>query len=547
MLNSLEHEKNLAVIKSDKEWTRSAEGDINVVSEALNVFIIVVMTVFVAFGMHHIVATQPKVQALLRKCQHMTRLRCPCLQHLWARRRARQRQQQRPNAGVGVGERGPNSGADLEMVVVADEQNGVGGGDGGTRGARGNAMVLVRNPSFRQASGDTQGGAVITRCVSVVGNSTATITAAAAAAAGVAAEAAEREAPLTRPPPWMRRTRGNSCHNISPLATTVRCVSVVGGEGKGDDGVNEGGRGGAFVANGDLGRAARSKARSEAFFKTQREKKVKVDEKAARNKEKERSQMSPEVRREAEEAEKAVEDHGKAKDHMIRHQMKGYKASAGSSALGRGRARGRGRGRGRGGGRGGGQSQRGNRGGGRGGGGQGWIERGGGGRSDGGAGDLASRPGVNIALASGSVASGVASGGERVAAKELSPPLENNVGGGDESIGTPVVGPVTEILRVRQTMERVDSVAFGVAKDVPLRSVGSEINVLMHSLGTFGVVASGDADTDGAGGDGGNDSNADVGDAEVSEVEIDGSVSSSDESSVNTPAENTEAGGEWLL
>jgi hypothetical protein len=134
-----------------------------------------------------------------------------------------------------------------------------------------------------------------------------------------------------------------------------------------------------------------------------------------------------------------------------------------------------------------------------------------------------------------------------VTAKELLPPIESNVGGRDESIGTPVVGPVTETLRVRQTLERVDSVAFGVAKDVPLRSVGSEINVLMHSLGTFGVAASGDADTDGAGGDGGNGSNADVGDAEVSEVEIDGSASSSDESSVTTPAENTEAGSEWLL
>ena len=93
VLNSLEHEKNLAVIKSDKEWTRSAEGDINVVSEALNVLIIVVLVVFVVFGMHHLVATQPKVQALLRKCQYITRLRCPCLQHLWARRRTRQRRQ----------------------------------------------------------------------------------------------------------------------------------------------------------------------------------------------------------------------------------------------------------------------------------------------------------------------------------------------------------------------------------------------------------------------------------------------------------------------
>jgi hypothetical protein len=114
------------------------------------------------------------------------------------------------------------------------------------------------------------------------------------------------------------------------------------------------------------------------------------------------------------------------------------------------------------------------------------------------------------------------------------------------------MGPAAEALRVRQTLERVDSVAFGVAKDVPLRSMGSEINVLMHSLGTFGVDVSGAADDDGAwslepsmGGD--DDGNADVVDGGGSEVEIDGSVSSSDETSLTTPAENNEAGGEWLL
>ena len=116
------------------------------------------------------------------------------------------------------------------------------------------------------------------------------------------------------------------------------------------------------------------------------------------------------------------------------------------------------------------------------------------------------------------------------------------------------MAPAAEALRVRQTLERVGSVAFGVAKDVPLRSMGSEINVLMHSLGTFGVDASGAADDDGVwslepstgGGDDGN-ADADVGDDDGSEVEIDGSVSSSDETSVTTPAENSEAGGEMLL
>ena len=130
-------------------------------------------------------------------------------------------------------------------------------------------------------------------------------------------------------------------------------------------------------------------------------------------------------------------------------------------------------------------------------------------------------------------------------AKELSR-VEKNVGGGGESIGgesfgTPVMGPVTEALRVRQTLERVDSVAFGVANDgrVPLRSVDSEIDALMR---TIGVNASGVADEGGAGGDDdddGNDGNADVGDADVSEVEIDGSVYSSDDASVNTPAANS--------
>ena len=153
-----------------------------------------------------------------------------------------------------------------------------------------------------------------------------------------------------------------------------------------------------------------------------------------------------------------------------------------------------------------------------------------GGGSDGGV--LASHPGVNSAPESISTV--------RVKGTKELALLEKNAEGGGESVGTPVVGPAAEALRVRQTLERVGSVAFGVAKDIP-SAVGSEIDALMR---TIGVNASGVPNEGGAGGD---DGNTDVRDADVSEVEIDGSVSSSDDTSVTAPADNSEARGECLL
>ena len=104
-----------------------------------------------------------------------------------------------------------------------------GGGSGGNnRNARGNAMFIVRNPSFRRvssepneagAAGETQDEGSTTTAVSDV-------------------DAAGRGA--TRPSPWMRPSRGKLSHNINPLSVTASATkrSAAEGEGKGDDGAS---------------------------------------------------------------------------------------------------------------------------------------------------------------------------------------------------------------------------------------------------------------------------------------------------------------------
>ena len=90
-------------------------------------------------------------------------------------------------------------------------------------------------------------------------------------------------------------------------------------------------------------------ARNQEFFQQQRKEKERADAEAAQEKHAARSRLSPEARQEAEEAENAAEEHGRAKTHMLRTQMGMYKAAGGRGQGGpRGGGRGRGgRGRGR--------------------------------------------------------------------------------------------------------------------------------------------------------------------------------------------------------
>jgi hypothetical protein len=85
-------------------------------------------------------------------------------------------------------------------------------------------------------------------------------------------------------------------------------------------------------------------ARNKEFFQHQRKEKESANTKAAQEKIATRSQLSPEARQTVEEAENAAEEHGRAKDHMIREQMGTFKAGGGQ---GKGRGGGRGRGRSR--------------------------------------------------------------------------------------------------------------------------------------------------------------------------------------------------------
>ena len=85
-------------------------------------------------------------------------------------------------------------------------------------------------------------------------------------------------------------------------------------------------------------------ARNKEFFQHQRKEKESANTKAAQEKIATRSQLSPEARQAVEEAENAAEEHGRAKDHMIREQMGTFKAGGGQ---GKGRGGGRGRGRSR--------------------------------------------------------------------------------------------------------------------------------------------------------------------------------------------------------
>ena len=114
------------------------------------------------------------------------------------------------------------------------------------------------------------------------------------------------------------------------------------GESKGNDdsGIIEQGCGG----NRGRGLAARN----EGFFHNMREQTKKEEVKAARDKETARSQMSPEMRQEIEDAEEAAENQERERDHMNRHQMEAYNVSVGSMGRGRDQGQGKGRGGGRG-------------------------------------------------------------------------------------------------------------------------------------------------------------------------------------------------------
>ena len=132
VLNSLQHEKALAIMGGDKERNRTTTADLNLISNGLSIVVIVVMVLFALFILHHVVLTQPRVRALIQKFRNMLRDRA----------RRRWEQCMRPLRGVlqRCNTRLRPLRAVLQRIRLASSSGGDvggGGGDGGSGGGGG--------------------------------------------------------------------------------------------------------------------------------------------------------------------------------------------------------------------------------------------------------------------------------------------------------------------------------------------------------------------------------------------------------------------------
>ena len=296
LLLGLDTFKEFALSKNDHVSVQNTVDAIYSVQLFLDIGVYTVITVFTLFFANIMVGHNEKVRRVCMKmhpfvAEAIILIRCCCC--------CGRRQQ----ATEDEGGRGEHDGEDGEEDTAPRlgwlqrssfrwrQWRGGNAGGGEEKGApiaaaageSSTEMVMMRNPSFRRASGERGGE----------GDDNEEGTAAAARGA-------------IRPSPWMRRPRRNSSHNINPLTVTAAAAEceAAGGEGQGgDDEAGDGNdaQGRVGIYNGDWGRAAKSKARSDAFFKSRREAKVKADAKAARAKAKTRAQMPTAARREAEE------------------------------------------------------------------------------------------------------------------------------------------------------------------------------------------------------------------------------------------------------
>ena len=314
LLQGLETSKEYAMSRSDDVGKQAAEDQIKGVNMFLDFGVYCIIIVFSLFFANIMVGQNNKVRKI-----------CARLRHLCAR----------PEDA----EEGDGSSTEMTMLsnpsFLVASRDGGGGGDENEEGVTAVAASRAAG-GYSEGKADTSSNAVGT----TTGESKGSDGDEAARGGGTKKYGSNSNE-------GARRTRATENPSVAN-AVLERCVSlrsihdvsVVG------DGTPERE---SFAATDANLPAAGITARNQEFFQQRRKEKERADAEAAQEKHAARSRLSPEARQEAEEAENAVEEHGRAKTHMLRTQMGTYKAAGGRGQGGpRGGGRGRGgRGRGR--------------------------------------------------------------------------------------------------------------------------------------------------------------------------------------------------------
>ena len=322
MLQYLETVKDFAVSKNDRLKTTTALSSIHGVEVALNISVFAVMAAFVCFLLH-IVAGDLISRSWLA-CRRRCSDKCASKRSRLARLvRETERQNEHASGGAdeqaGATRRANSRTAHVASSNVSVEMHPIRAG-GGVRVSNA-APVQTHLPSEAGLEGDQ--GDLRRKASTAMANLIGAGGAATAGATTMVRNPSFRRQSLSARGEFELEGVGTEGERVADMSSNA-VVGATAGESKGcNDGIE---------------------ARNKEFFQHRRKEKESANTKAAHEKIAARSQLSPEARQAVEEAENAAEEHGRAKDHMIREQMGTFKAGGGQ---GKGRGGGRGRGRSR--------------------------------------------------------------------------------------------------------------------------------------------------------------------------------------------------------